>query len=649
MDPAGVPPRTSAPQTQPRTIREDADGPALDGAGAIFVLRRAPDGKYSIPFACPTTESFHGISLRSLQLDPKGLLQLIEPADLVCLQNTVEASAAALSAWSCEFRIRTPQCAERRVQAWSMPVREADGGIAWHGFVNDITERRRTELQLARSRELLKVCIEHAPLGIAMFDRDMRYICASRTWQAAVGASEGDLVGKLHYDDQSTIPAEWVDAHRRGLAGEVVTGEGEWSSSEGRRVHSRWEIHPWGDQGGETGGIIVLFEDVTDARAMEAELRHAHKMEALGQLAGGVAHDFNNLLQIILGYAELLQDEHSENDSASRFTSEILGAARGASSLTRQLLAFGRRQVLTTAVIDLNDVVRGTSKMLKRLLSEAIDYQLELEQPLWLVETDADQLAQVLINLCVNARDAMPDGGTLKITTNNLRVPTAEGARHPKLPPGEYVMLTVYDTGTGMEPGVLEHIFEPFFTTKEAGKGTGLGLSTVYGIIRQSEGHVWAESKPNCGTRIMVCLPRTSHAPGQNPKLTRHHEPPVEKMTILLVEDDPDVRSAVKEYLPSLGYRVLAAHPDEALSLAERHASEIDLLLTDVVMPSLSGPALADKVRVMCPCMKTVFMSGYIDDAVTRHGVLDSGAPFLQKPFSLTELAAAIRKASSAG
>jgi two-component system cell cycle sensor histidine kinase/response regulator CckA len=510
----------------------------------------------------------------------------------------------------------------------------------------DTISRKRSELDGLRSRELLKALVELAPVGIAMFDRNLRYIHNNRRWQTVMAITNTDLSGRYHCDDLRPMPAKWIEAHRRGLAGETVKDEDEWLCPDGKLALHRWEVHPWGDAGMDTGGIIILFEDVTEARAMEAELRHAHKMEALGELAGGVAHDFNNLLQIIQGYTQLLQEQVDGSEMASKFTGEILQAARRASSLTRQLLAFSRRQVFTPVVMDLNDVVRSTLNMLKRLLGEDIDFHLKLEESLWKVEADSDQLSQVLINLCVNVRDAMPYGGSLTVSTRNQPARDGSHATSPELPPGDYVVLTVQDTGTGMKASVLEHIFEPFFTTKDTGKGTGLGLSTVYGIVRQSEGYVWADTSSGLGTRFTVCLPRT----GNKPESATGAGAEVSKaaggdQTVLVVEDDPDVRNVVAEYLPAVGYAVLAADPARALEVAETYDHTIDLLLIDVVMPETSGPVLAAKLRALRPGLRTVFMSGYIDDAVTRHGVLESGEPFLQKPFTLSELTEAIRDA----
>ncbi|HZD30925.1 MAG TPA: ATP-binding protein [Candidatus Angelobacter sp.] len=512
------------------------------------------------------------------------------------------------------------------------------------GEATRLTHEEAESRELLRSRQLLEAFIANAPIGIAMFNRDMRYLRSSRRWQAVFNITEEVLTGRNHYEDLPAMSPKWIDAHQRGLSGETVKGEDDWVSPDGKCVCHRWEVHPWGDAGLDSGGIIIVFEDVTAARSMEAELRHAHKMEALGQLAGGVAHDFNNLLQIIFGYTEMVQQQLTGDPEISKFTSEVLRATRRASSLTRQLLAFSRRQVFKPAVMDLNAVITTTSKMLKRLLGEDIVFEMSLEDQLWPIEADADQLSQVLINLSVNARDAMPGGGCLTVSTCNRRVGDWSLPTRPQVPAGEYAVMTVGDNGCGIDAEVLQRIFEPFYTTKEPGKGTGLGLSTVYGIVQQSNGHVWVDSAPGRGTQFTVCLPRCCGNPSQ-PLLKNPTVSPGGSQTLLVVEDDEDVRKAIVGYLPSLGYKVLAAHPDDALQLARQHAGGLDLLITDVVMPGVSGPELAQAVRAVQAGLPILFMSGYIDDAITRHGVLESQAPFLQKPFTLAELAAAIRQA----
>jgi signal transduction histidine kinase len=610
----------------------------------IYTFRRAPDGACSFPFASPAFETFYGVSRQALTRDATPVLSWIHRDDVDGVLASITESGEKLSVWSCEFRVNIPSRGELWVEGRSVPQREDDGSILWYGFLNDISGRKRSELELLRSRELLAAFIDHAPLGIAMFNRNMQYICSSLCWQEAMCAVGGLLEGRHHYDDMPDMSPDWIEAHRRGMAGETVKGEDEWLQPSGKRVRTRWEVHPWGDEGVESGGIIILFEDVTEARSMEAELRHAHKMEALGQLAGGVAHDFNNLLQIVQGYTEMLKEHLAADESGSKYTAEVLRAVRGASSLTRQLLAFSRRQVLSPTILDLNDVIQSTTTMLKRLLSEDIEYRLDLERPLWYTETDADQLSHALINLCVNARDAMPRGGRLTIATRNFTTGVNEGPSPAKLPAGEYVALAVEDTGVGMEAAVIERIFEPFFTTKEAGKGTGLGLSTVYGIVRQFDGHVWVDSTPGEGTCFTIYLPRSRREYAPAPVRAEHASVGGHQF-VLVVEDDEDVRRAIADYLPTLGYKVAAAHPSQALALAQEMEGGLDLLITDVVMPEMSGPVLAEKIRALRPGLPTLFMSGYVDDAVTRHGVLESSAPFLQKPFALSDLAAAVRAA----
>jgi two-component system cell cycle sensor histidine kinase/response regulator CckA len=511
------------------------------------------------------------------------------------------------------------------------------------GFCHDITERKRSELDLKRTREVLEAFVDYAPACIAMIDRNMCFVRSSRKWRSANGLLDAPLAGKV-YEHFPDLPARWMEAHRRALAGETLKGEDDWVRPDGQKCRRRWEVHPWGDAGMDTGGILIIFEDVTEAREMEARLRQAQKMEAVGQLAGGVAHDFNNLLQIIQGYTEILQENLPDTDQRKKYTSEVLQAARRASSLTKQLLALSRRQVLAPAVINLNDVIKGTSKMLRRLLREDIDFQLDLTEPLWRVEADADQFSQVLINLCVNARDAMPRGGKLTIATRNQSVGNGRLADRASVLVGDHVVLTIQDTGTGMDAHVLEHIFEPFFTTKDAGQGTGMGLSTVYGIVNQSGGHVWADTELGNGTCFTVCIPRTNKS-GFTGALASNDRTLQGTETVLIVEDDESVRSTVAEFLPSLGYTVLTAHPSQALSIVSQHSGDIDLVITDVVMPDMSGPVLSEKLRSLRPELKTVFMSGYVDDAMTRHGILESNATFLQKPFTLAELAVKVREA----
>jgi signal transduction histidine kinase/ActR/RegA family two-component response regulator len=381
-------------------------------------------------------------------------------------------------------------------------------------------------------------------------------------------------------------------------------------------------------------------------RVSEEQLRQAQKMEAVGKLAGGVAHDFNNLLTAIICNSDLTLRRLGEDDPLRRNIEGIKGAGERAAALTRQLLAFSRKQVLQPKVLNLNDVVVETNKMLRRLIGEDIDLLTVLEPSLGQVKADPGQIDQVLINLCVNARDAMPRGGKLIIETANIYVDEEYARRHLSVRPGWYVMLVVTDSGCGMDAPTQERIFEPFFTTKEVGKGTGLGLSTVYGIVKQSGGNVWVYSEVGRGTTFKIYLPRTDQVAEQLDAGNAHDEPPAGTETVLLVEDEEMVRRMAHEILLMNGYQVLeSSHGAEALDTCREHRGPIHLMLTDVVMPRMSGRELAEHAATLRPEMRVLYMSGYTDDSIVHHGVLDEGMAFIEKPFTPNSLAHKVRAA----
>jgi signal transduction histidine kinase/ActR/RegA family two-component response regulator len=374
----------------------------------------------------------------------------------------------------------------------------------------------------------------------------------------------------------------------------------------------------------------------------EEQLRQAQKLEAVGRLAAGIAHDFNNLLSVVLGYAEELLVDLPAGQAGREEINEIKLAGERAADLVRQLLIFSRQQLLTPKIVDLNALVDNVGRMLGRLVGEQIELAFVPGANLGLVKVDPGQLEQVVVNLVVNARDAMPNGGKLTIATSNVELDETYAAEHLAVVPGPYVMLSVSDTGIGMDRKTQDRLFEPFFTTKAPGQGSGLGLSTVFGIVKQSHGSVWVYSEPGHGTTFKIYLPRTdrdSVRPVQTAPPQRGTE------TILLVEDEAQVRAIVKRTLERGGYAVLSASgPEEALRLCETSLLQIDLLLTDVVMPQMNGRELAERVRVLRPAIKTLFMSGYTDDAILRHGVLDEGVPFLQKPVTPSNLTRKVRE-----
>ena len=385
--------------------------------------------------------------------------------------------------------------------------------------------------------------------------------------------------------------------------------------------------------------------DVGKRASLEEQLRQSQKLEAIGRLAGGIAHDFNNILTAIMGYSSLLQCGLDKGDPKQQEVEEIKKAVRRASSLIQQLLAFSRRQVLQLRVLDLNAVLKNIQQLLQRLIGEDTELIILPTPALGHVKADPGQIEQVLMNLALNARDAMPKGGKVTIETANVMVDEAFARRHLIPQPGPYIMLSVTDTGSGMDEETQAHIFEPFFTTKEQGKGTGLGLATVYGIVKQSGGSIFVYSKPGKGATCKIYLPRVDEAVTVVESVSATVEPLKGSETILLVEDEEPVRELVRKVLERNGYRILEArHGDEAIKICAQHKGEISLLVTDVVMPRMSGREVAERLLLSHPKMKVLYLSGYTDDAVVRHGVLQSMTAFLQKPFTPDALAHKVRE-----
>jgi two-component system, cell cycle sensor histidine kinase and response regulator CckA len=404
-------------------------------------------------------------------------------------------------------------------------------------------------------------------------------------------------------------------------------------------------ISPLRDADQRVIGFFKICHDlsvVIKARELEEQFRQAQRLESLGRLAGGVAHDFNNLLMIISGYAQIMEERLGPENALRRNTQQILKAAERAASLTRQLLAFSRKQVLAPQVIDLNFVVEDTARMIRRLIGEDIEFSVDLDASLSAIRADPGQLSQILLNLSVNARDAMPDGGKLSIRTHNSEVDVARAAG--RFPPGAYALLVVSDTGVGMTNEVKRHLFEPFFTTKPAEKGTGLGLATVYGVVKQSGGFITVHSEAGQGAIFEIYFPSVSQLVPVTP-VQDGGELRGDGETILIAEDETPLREAVAEYLSAAGYTVLqAANGEEALEVAAAHNGPIDLLLTDVIMPRMNGADLARQLNSRYPGLLTAYMTGYTDESIIARGVLLPGAAFIHKPFTLRALALKVRQ-----
>jgi len=505
-------------------------------------------------------------------------------------------------------------------------------------------ERKRAEEKVRDSEARLRVLVEQLPAVLWTVDSGLRFTSALGAGLTRLALKPNQLVGMslLEYfetADQSFLP---IAAHRRAIAGESTTFHIEWKGGS-----YACHVEPLRDAGGQLQGAICMALDITDRRQLEEQLRQSQKMEAVGRLAGGIAHDFNNLLMVIQGYADLLAERLPAGDSLRRNAEQIQTASQRATSLTRQLLAFGRKQMLAPKVLGIQSIVADMEKILFRLIGEDIRLETSCAPNVGLIKADRTQIEQVILNLAVNARDAMPQGGRLTIEASNVDLDASASHLPVVIAPGNYVMLAVTDNGFGMDAETQAHIFEPFFTTKEKGKGTGLGLATVYGIVKQSGGYVWVYSEPGRGTSFKIYLPRVEDEQPASPRERHNEVRPLQRgtETILLVEDETGVRELAREYLRSSGYTVLEAEDGHtALELAAMHAGTIHLLMTDVVMPGISGRELADRAKYIRPDMKILYMSGYTDQAVVHHGILESDAVLLQKPFTLSTLSAKLRE-----
>jgi len=525
------------------------------------------------------------------------------------------------------------------------------------GYVNvygaDVTERRRAEEDLRVQRDFAESMVETAPAIVLMLDGQGRILRFNRFAQELTGYAEEEVRGRNWFE--TFLPAE-----QRGRVGEVFLAilrgdtargvENPILAKDGREVLVRWYNLVLRGARGEPTGVLAIGHDITEIREKEQQLRRAVTMEAIGRMAGGIAHDFNNTLAIVKGYADLLAKSLPAADERRDDLDRIIRAADRAAGLTRQLLALGREQVVRPRVVQLAEVIAAMDSMLRRTIGDDVELAAVAPEGLWNVRVDPTQIQQVILNLAVNAREAMPEGGRLTIETSNVVVDGEHSDEHAGCPPGEYVLLAVRDTGVGMSPEVASHVFEPFFSTKAKSMGSGLGLSTSYGIVKQSGGHILVDTAPGAGTTFRIYLPRVGAPRDRLPEVMAAQTPekqiPRGTETVLVVEDKSDVRKLACRVLGQLGYQVLSAsNAEEALDIgAKRGDRRIDLLLTDVVMPRTSGKRLADRLRGLCPDIAVLFFSGYAGDALIQRGALAEGMNFLPKPFSGRQLAEAVRR-----
>ncbi len=613
--------------------------------GVPFGLyRSAPDGRIlganpelATMLAFPDVAALQGTSLNGLYVDAE---------DRRRWQEAVEREGIVRRFL---FRLRRHDGVVIWAENSARSVRDAKGKVHFYeGSLEDVTSRvpvcdgKMAEHMIRRQAEFSQSLIDSSVDGILAFDRECRFTIWNPALEHASGYSEAETFGRSAFEVFPFLRETGDDQlFRQALAGRTAVARDRlYVDRTGRRGYFEGHFSPLVDGVGAVVGGLAIIRDRTEHRLLEEQLRQSQKLEAVGRLAGGVAHDFRNMLTVIAGRAELLLLAIDRADPSYEHAEEILRSTEKAAALTRHMLAFSRRQVLPLRLLNLSGIVADLDRMLRRLIGDDIRLSFDRADDLAPVRADPSQMEQVVLNLVVNARDALPEGGRIVLRTSNVTVDEAEARRHD-VTPGPHVLLEVEDDGVGMEPAALERIFDPFFTTKK--RGTGLGLSTVYGIVRQSGGYVAVESRPGAGARFRVCFPRASEEP------VTVLEPAASELrggseTILVVEDEEHVLELTRLVLQRYGYRVLSAsNPGEAMRIADAFAGEIHVVLADVFLPGMTGHEIAERLSKRRPGMRIVYMSGYGDDALVPLGPLGSAA-FIEKPFSAESLTQTIRE-----
>lgn len=618
--------------------------------GAVFQMRVCDDGQPSFPFISRGVESL-------LEVCPAEMVRafgrdqsLIHPDDRQAFWSSLQSAQESKGTWDCEFRVLTTRSNQLKwLRLHAVRSKLPNGTAVWNGVLSDISDRAQATEALRASEARYRLLTENATDTICRITPEGQIVFASASCRRLFGFEPDALAGTAFKDwiyegDQTHVQEQFG---RLLKFGGPETAQHRSKHADGTYVWCESTASAVRNSAGEIIEVVTVTRSVEDRRRLEARVQNFHKMEAIGRLAGGVAHDFNNLLTVINGFSDMILRGIGTQgvDRIAANVREIRQAGERASTLTRQLLAFGRQQPQSRSHLNLNSIISDTQKMLARLIGEDIEFETELAKDLSPVMADVGQIEQVLMNLSVNSRDAMPDGGNLKLRTANV---VLERAPEVDVRPGPFVLLEVSDTGVGMDEGVRARVFEPFFTTKEQGKGTGLGLATVYGIVKQSDGHIAIESEVGRGTTVRIYLPR-AEVPSSTGTKSSRSQLLYGRETVLLVEDDDGVRKVTAAMLRTLGYKVIEAPGGmEALRHCREHNGPIHLLMTDVVMPMMNGREVANRVQTILPGVKTLFVSGYTDDAILRHGVLDEGVPFLNKPVSHEALSRKLREVLAA-
>jgi len=619
----------------------------LMGLGADVVTLHREDG--TIFYVAPSLTHVLGHAPEAWL--GQRLLDLVHEDDRTAAEEQRQAMLAAPGVPQAgRYRLRQKGGAWRWMEGTGTNLL-GDPAVAGLAFsLHDVTDRRAAEEALRQSEQRFRALVENSEDSIQLATARGTLLYVSPSTERLYDRPTAEVVGRnvfelVHPDDRERLTEQW----QRCLDHPGVAIRGEFRLPRTDRFIEAVRVNHLNDPG--LKAVVTICRDVTERRRLETRVHQTQRLEAIGRLAGGIAHDFNNILSAIHGFASIVHGELADRDPLRGDVQEILKAVERAANLTRQLLAFGRRQVLQPKVIDVASYVRDLERMIRRIVGEDIEIVVRVDEGAVTAKADPGQLEQVLINLVVNARDAMPTGGRITIEASNVVVGDEDSRESAELAPGSYVMLSVSDTGIGMSKKVQDHIFEPFFTTKESGQGSGLGLSTVFGIVKQSGGHIFVESDPGHGSTFRIYFPASRERPTR--VITSASLAPVKLSgaeTILLVEDENAVRSFVARALRQQGYQVLdASNGGEALMIAEQHPGIIHLLLTDVIMPRVSGKQLAERLRTLRADLRVLYMSGYAEEIIAPHGVLEPGAAFIEKPLTAEALGRKVREVLDAG